>query len=92
MTKISWISPDYPIEKYEGPPRNIASIDQLDFDSNLQPVNYEIAGTASSSRILILDVEILEATGRELYRGDVLITGTLPSFRLCLQICTMKHG
>ena len=69
------MSPDYPFVKYDGPPRNIAYIDQLRFDPQLQPVNYEISGTAPSSKVLILDVEILEATGREPYRGDVLIVG-----------------
>ncbi|KAJ5209768.1 hypothetical protein N7449_004147 [Penicillium cf. viridicatum] len=75
MTNVSWMSPDYPIDNYDGPPRNVAYIDQLNFDPDLQPVNYDIAGTAPSSKILILDVEILEATGREPYRGDVLIVG-----------------
>ena len=75
MTNMSWMSPDYPADDYSGPPRNIAYIDQLDFDPALQPANYEIAGTSGSSKILILDVEILEATGREPYRGDVLILG-----------------
>lgn len=72
------MSSDYPIDNYDGPPRNVAYVDQLDFDSDLQPVKYEIAGTAPSSKILVLDVEILEATGREPYRGDVLIAGKLP--------------
>ncbi|KAJ5685543.1 hypothetical protein N7536_008162 [Penicillium majusculum] len=75
MTNVSWMSADYPIDNYDGPPRNVAYVEQLDFDSDLQPVNYEIVGTAPSSKILILDVEILEATGREPYRGDVLIVG-----------------
>ncbi|KAJ5408182.1 hypothetical protein N7509_002065 [Penicillium cosmopolitanum] len=75
MTTVSWMSSDYPIDNYDGPPRNVAYVDQLDFDSDLQPVKYEIAGTAPSSKILVLDVEILEATGREPYRGDVLIAG-----------------
>ncbi|GKZ31276.1 hypothetical protein AbraIFM66950_011635 [Aspergillus brasiliensis] len=75
MSKVSWMSKDCPLEHYDGPPRNIAYIDQLDFEPNLQLVNYEIAGTSASSRILILDVEILESTGREPYRGDVLIVG-----------------
>ncbi|KAJ5974112.1 hypothetical protein N7481_011322 [Penicillium waksmanii] len=75
MTTVSWMSSDYPIDNYDGPPRNVAYINQLDFDSDLQPVKYEIAGTAPSSKVLILDVEILEATGREPYRGDVLIAG-----------------
>ncbi|CAI7615648.1 unnamed protein product [Penicillium bialowiezense] len=75
MTKVSWMSADCPIDDYNGPPRNVRYIEQLDFDSDLQPPNYEIAGTASSSKIMILDVEILEATGREPYRGDVLVSG-----------------
>lgn len=75
MANVSWISPDYPVEPYDGPPRNIAYIDQLEFDPSLQPVSYEIAGTDPTAKVLILDVDILEATGREPYRGDVLITG-----------------
>ena len=82
MFKVSWMSKDCPVEHCDGPPRNIGYIDQLDFDHNLQPVNYEIAGTSASSKILILDVDILEATGREPYRGDVLIVGM--SFHQCL--------
>lgn len=74
MTNVSWMSPDCPVDDYSGPPRNVAYIDQLDFDSYLQPTNHEIASTDSSAT-LILDVEILEATGREPYRGDVLIAG-----------------
>lgn len=70
------MSPEHPVDKYDGPPRNIAYIDQLQFDSNLQPVSYEISGTSPSSMTLILDVQILEATGREPYRGDVFIKGT----------------
>jgi hypothetical protein len=71
------MSTDCPIDNYDGPPRNVAYIDQLNFDPELQPVNYEIAGTSPSSKILILDVEILEATVREPYRGDVLVVGKL---------------
>jgi hypothetical protein len=69
------MSPDYPIVPYVGPPRNIAYIEHLSFDPDLQPKHCEISGTDLTSRILILDVDILEATGREPYRGDVLITG-----------------
>lgn len=67
-------------DNYQGPPRNIASIDQLNFDSHLQPPYYDIAGTPLLSKILFLDVEILEATGHELYRGDVLVAGTMALF------------
>lgn len=75
MANISWMSPDYPVDKYDGPPRNVAYIDQVHFDPSLQPKHYEIAGTDPNSKVLILDVEIIEATGREPYRGDVLIIG-----------------
>jgi hypothetical protein len=71
----SWMSPDYHLQPYDGPPRNIAYIENLKFDSHLQPKNYEIAGTHPDSKILILDVEILDATGKPPYRGDVLIVG-----------------
>ncbi|KUL81500.1 hypothetical protein ZTR_09986 [Talaromyces verruculosus] len=73
--EISWTSPDYPFEAYGGPPRNLTWIDNLEFDPKLQPKNYEIAAPPLKSKILILDVKILDATGREPYRGDVLIVG-----------------
>lgn len=63
-------------ETYRGPPRNIAYIDQLNFDPSLQPVHQEIQGTPLNSSILILDIRILEATGRPPYHGDILINGT----------------
>ena len=56
-------------------PRNIASIDALKFDANLQPKNYEIAGTNPESKLLFLGVNILDSTGREPYLGDVLVQG-----------------
>ncbi|KAH8807276.1 hypothetical protein F5884DRAFT_339765 [Xylogone sp. PMI_703] len=74
-TTLSWSSPDYPVPDYDGPPRNVASIDALTFDSALQPKPYELAGTHPDSTVLLLDVEILEATGKPPYRGDVLIKG-----------------
>lgn len=58
-----------------GVPKNVAYIDNLKLDPNLQPARYEIAGTNSQSRILITDANILDSTGREPYRGDVLIQG-----------------
>ncbi|KAJ5611213.1 hypothetical protein N7510_007932 [Penicillium lagena] len=75
MANLSWMSPGYPFDKYDGPPRNVAYIEQVHFDPSLQPKHYEIAGTNPNSTVLILDVEIIEATGREPYRGDVLIIG-----------------
>ena len=76
-TQASWTSPAATAEQYayEGPPRNVASIEALDFPKELQPKNYEIAGTQLESTILFLDVNILDATGRLPYQGDVLIKG-----------------
>ncbi|KAL3469167.1 hypothetical protein BJX99DRAFT_81428 [Aspergillus californicus] len=71
----TWSSPDHPFHRYDGPPRNVAYIDQLKFDSKLQPKSYSVEGTHPDSRILITDVNILDATGKEPYKGDVLITG-----------------
>lgn len=72
---VPWTSPAYVPEQYDGPPRNLAYIDNLKFNPSLQPKNYEIQGTDQDSEILFLDVEILEATGKLPYRGDVLIRG-----------------
>lgn len=61
-------------------PRNVAFIDNLKLDPKLQPKKYDLDGTHSSSRILFLDVNILDSTGRRPYRGDVLIEGlSLPN-------------
>jgi hypothetical protein len=60
---------------YKGAARNISNIDAIDFASNLRPKTYNILGTHPDSRILFTDVNILDSTGRELYRGDVLIEG-----------------
>lgn len=59
-------------------PRNVAYIDNLKLDPELQPTTYEIAGTNPQSKILITDARILDSTGREPYRGDVLIQGSFP--------------
>lgn len=60
---------------YKGPPRNIAYIEAMRLDPDLQPKEYSIAGTPSDSKILFTDVQILDSTGKEPYRGDVLIEG-----------------
>lgn len=72
---IPFTSPGNLEQPYDGPPRNVASIDQLKFDENLQPKNYSIAGTSPDSKILITDVWIIDATGKEPYHGDVLVVG-----------------
>ncbi|OKL60734.1 hypothetical protein UA08_04375 [Talaromyces atroroseus] len=49
--------------------------DGLHFDPRLRPKTYNMAGTPAGSQVLFLDVNILDSTGREPYRGDVLIQG-----------------
>ncbi|KAK5040139.1 hypothetical protein LTS07_000636 [Exophiala sideris] len=55
--------------------RKSYAYESLRFDSKLQPRKYEIAGTPQSSKVLFLDVNILDSTGEEPYRGDVYIEG-----------------
>ncbi|CAK1358956.1 unnamed protein product [Cercospora beticola] len=60
---------------YKGRPRNLEAIDQIKFDPSLQPKQYEMFGTHPDSKILFTDVNILDSSGAEPYRGDVLIEG-----------------
>jgi hypothetical protein len=62
------------------PPRNVDWIEQVSWDSNLQPKDYEIQGTNPDSKILFLNVNILDSTGREPYLGDVFIQGQKLTF------------
>jgi len=62
-------------EPYNGAPRNLANINAINFDISLKPKKYEILGTHPESKILFLDVNILDSTGKDPYRGDVLIEG-----------------
>ncbi|KAI5816667.1 isoaspartyl dipeptidase-like protein [Pyronema omphalodes] len=45
------------------------------FDDKLKPKNYTIQGTHPDSKILFLDVNIIDGSGEEPYRGDVLLEG-----------------
>jgi hypothetical protein len=72
---VPWTSPTRQLEPYDGPPRNLAYIDAIKFDASLQPKKYEIDCTHPESRILFLDVSILEVSGKLPYKGDVLIEG-----------------
>jgi hypothetical protein len=60
---------------YEGPPRNVATINAVNFDKSLQPKEYKLLGTHPQSVILFTDVNILDSTGRAPFKGDVLIEG-----------------
>lgn len=73
---VSWPTEiENPPSTFKGFPRNIEIIDAVKFDESLQPKQYEMFGTLSEPRILFPDVNILDSTGREPYRGDVLIEG-----------------
>ena len=71
----SWAGSAAKLEPYTGPPRNVGWIDAIQFDESLAPPKYEIFGTDPKSKILITDVNILDSTGREPFKGDVLIEG-----------------
>lgn len=73
--------------RYEGPPRNIDSIDAVEFAANLQPTEYSIFGTHEKSKILFLDVQILDSTGAEPYKGNALIEGQLVYARASWLYC-----
>lgn len=72
---VSWAESASKLEKYDGPPRNVKYIEELNFDKGVKPKEYQIRGTNPDSKILILDVEIIDSTGKEPYRGDVYIEG-----------------
>ncbi|KAL1962366.1 hypothetical protein VTN77DRAFT_9779 [Rasamsonia byssochlamydoides] len=57
------------------PTRKLSPHEDLRFDPKLKPRKYEIAGTPPDSKILFLDVNILDSTGADPYRGDVYIEG-----------------
>lgn len=80
---VSWSKAAAEVEPYSGPPRNIQAIDAVQFDSSLTPKKYEIAGTKPDSRILIIDVNILDSTGKEPYKGDVLVEGMRATCNSC---------
>jgi hypothetical protein len=72
---VSWAHGASKLEPYSGPPRNVQYIKELKLDESCRPKKYEIRGTHANSRILILDVSILDSTGRPPYRGDIFIEG-----------------
>lgn len=77
--EVSWATDTKePSERYQGSPRNVKHINAIHWDQSLEPKHYEISGTDPDSKILFLDVNILDSTGSEPYRGDVLIEGERP--------------
>lgn len=77
--EVSWPTDTHKLSTtYEGNPRNLKHINAIQWDRSLEPEPYEICGTDPDSKILFLDVNILDSTGAEPYKGDVLIEGKVP--------------
>ena len=57
------------------PSRKMFPHDDVHFDPSLKPKSHQIKGTSPDSKILFQDVNILDSTGSEPYRGDVFIQG-----------------
>lgn len=55
--------------------RKLNPQDDLHFDPKLKPRTYHMEGTRSDSKVLFLDVSILDSTGADPYPGDVYIEG-----------------
>ena len=49
--------------------------DLVHFGPSLQPKSYTIKGTDPDSKVLFLDVNILDSTGSDPFKGDVYIEG-----------------
>ncbi|TKA83477.1 hypothetical protein B0A55_00563 [Friedmanniomyces simplex] len=49
--------------------------DYVRFDSSLKPKDYQIKGTDPNNKVLFRDVNIIDSTGREPFKGDVYIEG-----------------
>jgi hypothetical protein len=49
--------------------------EQVHFDPSLKPKSYHIKGTDPNSKILFRDVNIIDSTGADPFRGDVYIEG-----------------
>lgn len=88
LTMVSWpaFSLDNfqatPGEHYQGPPRNLKPIQEYKVKPELLPPNYEIKGTDPASKILFVNVHIIDSSGREPYKGSVYIQGSCLSFSL----------
>lgn len=56
--------------------------DYVHFDPSLKPKDYTIKGTDPNSKVLFRDVNILDSTGADPFKGDVYIEG-MPEFIEC---------
>ena len=49
--------------------------EQVHFDPKLKPKDYQIQGTDPNSKILFRDVNIIDSTGKDAFRGNVYVEG-----------------
>jgi hypothetical protein len=84
ITEASWVGTTGPV-LYKGEPRNIKWIEAIKWDESLRTKQYHIYGTHPDSKILFLDVNILDSTGKDPYPGDVYIEGELLSITRRMQ-------
>ena len=49
--------------------------DHVHFDPSLKPKKYQIKGTDPNSKVLFRDVNIIDSTGRDPFKGNVYIEG-----------------
>lgn len=54
---------------------NMFAHDYVQFDQSLKPKSYSIKGTDPNSKVLFRDVNILDSTGADPFKGDVYIEG-----------------
>ena len=52
--------------------------EQVHFHPSLKPKNYEIKGTDPNSKVLFRDVNIIDSSGSDPFKGDVYIEGKPP--------------
>ena len=66
--------------------------DLVQFDKSLTPKKYEIKGTKPDSKILFTDVNIIDSTGADAFRGDVYIEGASQVLAICASNVLQVNG
>ena len=49
--------------------------EMVNFDPSLKPKDYQIKGTDPGSKVLFVDVNLIDSTGADPFKGDVYIEG-----------------
>jgi imidazolonepropionase-like amidohydrolase len=66
--------------------------DAVHFDPSLTPKKYSIKGTDPNSKVLFRDVNIIDSTGADPFKGDVYIEGTKVKVAVNLKELTLRPG